>query len=203
MVFRIPAPSRFITGALAILFLMVSSCTNEAALQQEAVKTYYAGLDAGDFQQVSTAMADSFVVIEGDFVTPQSRADHYTMFQWDSVFAPSYTINKMEAFEDSVKVEVSSFSARYAYLKNNPLTCDMTFSFEGSKIDKLLIGDCPEADWAIWEARRDSMVAWIDSNHAALSGFIFDLTKEGALNYMQAIALYEAYLESEGVAVAP
>ncbi len=140
-------------------------------------------------------MADSFVVIEGDFVTPQSKKEHYTMFQWDSVFASTYDVQRMEAVEEGIKVRVASSSVRYAFLKNNPLACDMTFSFEGDKINKLLVGDCPEADWDLWEARRDSMVAWIDSNHVALSGFIYDLTKQGALNYLQAIALYEGHLD--------
>ncbi|MEM8484618.1 MAG: hypothetical protein AAF564_03675 [Bacteroidota bacterium] len=186
---------RLLPVLLALLVLILPACKSELTSQTEAVQSYYAGLNAGDFQQVTALMADTFVVIEGDFTRKQSRADHYTMFQWDSVFASTYDIKNLEQVDAGIRVRVASSSVRYAYLKNNPLACEMTFSFQDRKINKLLVGECPEADWGLWEARRDSMVAWIDSNHTHLSGFIYDLTKEGAEQYLEAMSLYESRIE--------
>jgi len=41
-----------------------------------------------------------------------------------------------------------------------------------------------------WASRRDTLVNWIDQNYPDLSGFIFDQTRQGANNYLEAMKLF-------------
>ncbi len=86
---------------------------------------------------------------------------------------------------------VASKSLRYAFLKNNPLTCRFTITFNSGKISRIESGECAGADWNIWEKERDSLVDWIKTNHPKLDGFINEMTMDGAIRYLQAIELYE------------
>ncbi len=43
-----------------------------------------------------------------------------------------------------------------------------------------------------WVSLRDTLVDWMAENEPKLDGFIFDQTKQGAINYLKAIELYEA-----------
>ena len=178
---------------LSIFLLSLAACTDGSSSSVEnTIETYYGGLNAADFEQVRKVLADSFTVIEGDFVMPYTRDDRYIAFQWDSVFATTYAIKEIEVTESGARALVSSKSKRYAYLKNNPLTCQMSFSLTEGRIAKLEAGDCASANWEVWASRRDSLVSWVESNHPELTGFIHDLTKEGAENYLRAIELYES-----------
>lgn len=86
---------------------------------------------------------------------------------------------------------VASKSLRYAFLKNNPLTCRFTIVFNSGKISRIESGECVGADWDIWEKKRDSLVGWIKKNHPYLDGFINDMTMDGAIHYLKAIELYK------------
>lgn len=47
------------------------------------------------------------------------------------------------------------------------------------------------ANFAIWSAWKNSLVKWVDANHPDLNGFIHDLSKTGAENYLKAIDLFK------------
>ena len=182
---------RLLVLASGILLLSLTSCNTSRQTPEQLIETYYAGFNAGDFAQIQSVVADSFTNISEGYVTRQSLEDQYVMFQWDSVFVPSYTISDVEVLDAGVKAMVSSYSKRYAFLDHNPLTCEMTFAIADDVLNQLTVGECPGSDWDAWSARRDTLVAWIDIHHPELSGFIHDLTREGAENYLQAITLYE------------
>ena len=177
---------------LGVFLTMAAACTNAPSLHQSTVEEYYRGLNAGDFYQVSSVVADTFTIIEGDFETAYTVASHEVLFRWDSVFATTYEIKKVTIDEGRIQALVSSSSDRYRFLENDPLVCEMNFSFKQDKISQLYIGDCPEADWERWSTKRDSLVQWVDQHHPNLSGFINDLTEKGAQDYMNAVGLFEA-----------
>ena len=175
-----------------ILYILVqAACTQAPRTKMDTVNIYYEGLNASDFEQVKSVVADSFVISSGDYKTLYLEESHYTFFKWDSVFSPTYNIQQVEEVGELLKATVLSKSLRYAFLKHNPLTCEMTFSFKADTISKLDVGECMDAEWDIWEAQRDSLVAWIDNHHPELTGFVHDLTQKGAENYIIAIELYE------------
>ena len=178
---------------LVILFLFLSSCSKKQPQYSntDVVQTYYNGLNTADFDLLQTVLADSIILVEGGFETPMSQEDFYVIFQWDSVFSPHTTLHNVQEKGNLVKALVSTTSKRYAFLENNPFACETTFSIEFGKIRSHETGICPNEDREIWQSNRDSLVSWIDRHHPDLSGFINELSKNGAENYMQAIQFYQ------------
>lgn len=174
---------------LALLF----SCQKAPSILSptEAVQTYYDGINAFDFDLTRSVLTDSIALIEGEYQSLLSQEQYYTLFQWDSVFVPQVTLSNIKEEGNQVTVLVSTSSVRLAYLDHAPHSCNTTFIVESGKIQSLETGECPEESRPIWESKRDTLVTWIDANHPELNGFIHDLTKTGAENYVKAIRLYE------------
>lgn len=182
---------RFTIG-IGLLLMMSCSRNTPAFSPTEVVEVYVDGINTSRFDRINSVLADSVTLIEGDYTVPMSNEGYYVQFQWDSVFTPNTQIvNIQEVDQNQVVATLSTTSLRFAYLDNNPLVCEISFTFESEKIRLLETGDCPGANWKVWESRRDTLVAWIDQNHPELNGFIHDLTKAGAAHYLQAIDLYE------------
>ena len=178
----------------SILFIIVTflaGCRSEELSRAEIVTNYYDAFNASDFAQLVPSITDSITIVEGDYVMPFSRDSFHEHFKWDSVFQTTYKIIDLEGQGNQVIATVASSSKRYKFLKNNPLTCRFMISFDSNKITKLEALGCPDADWSVWQRKRDSLVNWISVNHPELDGFIHDLTMSGAVDYMKAINLYE------------
>lgn len=158
----------------------------------EIVKSYYEALNEADFSKVKPLVTSTVTIIEGDNVVPYSSASFYDFFQWDSVFAPDYAILEISGMANSVFVTVSVESERLLFLKNSPMVSKMKFTFHGNQIYMIEVVKYIGVDFEIWQYERDNLVVWIDENYSELSGFINDLTKRGAENYMYAIKLWNA-----------
>ena len=180
-----------ISTGLTLLLLLSCCNSSNSDTYLETVESYYEAINTSNFDQIRSVLADSITLIEGGYIEPLSIEDFYARFQWDSVFTPSTTLSDLRSEGDNVFVIVSTSSPRFAFLRHDPLTCETIFGFASDKIRSLETGACPGSDWPAWEARRDSMVAWIDVHHQELSGFLHDRTKVGAERYLKAIALYQ------------
>lgn len=64
-------------------------------------------------------------------------------------------------------------------------------TYDDGKICTIEIMDYENFDLYQWSSRRDTLVKWIETYHPELSGFNFDMTKNGAENYLKSIELYE------------
>ena len=179
---------------LLFLFLVCffTGCNNQQPHFKKTVTTYFQARDASNYNKLKTVISDSINLIAGDYIMPYSRASFYEQFKWDSVFKPSYKIMELEEQNNQIIVSVSMGNIRNAFLKNNSMTCDYKISFTAGKISKIEELDCKNVDWGIWAQQRDSLVDWIKVNHPKLDGFVNDMTVIGAINYVQAIELYEA-----------
>ena len=176
---------------LLLLFCLVA-CSTIAPSPKETVTKYYQARNVGDFKAIQECVNDSITITEGDYVMPYDGDSFYEVYKWDSIFQPSYKIVQLEEKEGEVLATVTLNSLRNEFLRNSDMTCKFNFSFKGQKISKIAVMDCVDADWATWEKERDSLVRWIDSNHPRLNGLIYAMTMKGAINYMEAIALYKA-----------
>ncbi len=177
-----------------ILFSLLSflaGCSDKKLSPSETVTRYYDAFNRSDYNLIKTLISDSITVVEGDYITSYSHDSFHEQFKWDSVFQPAYKLVEIGEQDDQIIATVASNSLRYEFLKNNPLTCRYKISFNSSKITKLEVMECVDADWNIWQMERDSLVKWVSINHPELDGFIHDLTMNGAINYLKAIELYE------------
>ncbi|MBW1295022.1 hypothetical protein [Aquimarina litoralis] len=180
---------RNILVVLFILFLIVGCHKKDDRI--EKVHMYYEAFNTSDYNQVMELITDSITIIEGDYIMGYTHPTFHEHFKWDSVFRPTNKVIDIQESGSDIIATVEVHSPRFKFLKNNPLTCKHKISFEGNKLTKFENLDCIDADWSIWEKERDSLVSWIKINHPELDGFIYDLTMNGAINYLKAIALYE------------
>jgi PBP1b-binding outer membrane lipoprotein LpoB len=176
---------------LFFLTTLLTGCATQRPTPGELVTEYYEAFNFSDYSRITTVIADSITIVEGEYVMPYSQESFYEQFKWDSVFQPTYEILEVENQNNQIIATVVSSSKRYRFLKNDPLTCQFRISFNSNKITKLEAIDFLDTDWEVWQTERDSLVNWTSRNHPELDGFIHDLTMKGAINYLKAIELYE------------
>jgi len=177
---------------ILIIFCSLVGCKNQEPNQGKIVTDYYKAFDSGDYKKIKSLIDDSVTIVAGDFVTPFDKESYYEQFRWDSIFQPSYEIVEINKLDDQIIATVSVSSLRFQFLKNNPLICSHEISFNDDKISRLKEIEFIDADWNVWQQERDSLVSWIKINHPELDGFINDLSMQGAINYLQAIDLYQS-----------
>ena len=180
-----------ISISLSALLFGTFGCKQADRTPKETITQYYEGFNASDYLQIKALISNVFTIAEGDYTTNYSHGSYYEQFKWDSVFKTTYQIVDFAEQEGQMVVTVAASSKRFEYLKNNPLTCRHKVTFEGNKVKKMEVLDCPGADWKVWEKEREVLVAWVKTHHPELDGFIHDLTMKGAMNYIKAIELYE------------
>ncbi|WP_057940589.1 hypothetical protein [Algoriphagus resistens] len=176
---------------LFFLTTLLPGCDDKKLTPNELVIEYYDAFNSSDFTRITTVIADSITIVEGEYIMSYSQKSFHEQFKWDSIFQPSYKIVELENQNSQIIATVASNSKRYEFLKNNPLTCRYKISFNSDKITKLEVLECLDADWNVWQKERDSLINWVNANHPELDGFIHDLTMNGAINYLEVIQLYE------------
>lgn len=176
---------------LLSVVMLGMGCAENPRTQSEQITAYYEGFRNSDFELVKSTLSDSLISISGDYVMPYSRDSFYEKFKWDSVFRPEYELVAIDEKGAFPIATVTMKSPKLEFLRNNPMTCRYAVYFKNDKIYRIQDLDCPTANWDVWAKQRDSLVAWTKMNHPELDGFIYDLTMQGAINYMKAIAAYD------------
>ncbi len=176
---------------LFFILPLLYGCYDQKSIQREAVSQYYEGFNSGKYSQIKEVISDSIIFYSGDYIMPYSSRSFHEKFKWDSIFQPSYTLVGMECVDDHIIATVQSSSVRHIFLKNSPMICDYKISFDNGKISKIEDMECPTADWDVWQREVGNLVKWVDLNHPEFNGFIYEMTMNGAINYLKVIALYE------------
>jgi len=167
------------------------SCAKKEPSLKEVVTQYYKAFDAGDFNEIKSLINDSITVISGDYSMPYDKSTFYNKhFKWDSIFQTDYNVVNVAEQNDQIIANVTLSSIRNRFLGNNSMTCGYRIFFIDHKISKIQELECENADWDAWQKNRDSLVSWTATNHPELNGFIYDMSMQGAINYLQAIAYY-------------
>jgi apolipoprotein N-acyltransferase len=168
---------------LGIITITYSCNSGSAQLSdKQIVVEYYAGLNSNDFNEVKGYLSDSIVTLEGDYVVTQSIDDYYTYFQWDSVFAPSYQLVDLQQMDNRFIATVNKSCKRIEFLLDTAISYKVEVFVDNGKIYKLQTNNYLVFDFEKWQTRRDSLTQWIETNQPHLSGFVNDMTKEGAKN---------------------
>jgi hypothetical protein len=176
---------------LLLTLIVFAGCTDRTSLQTKQITAYYDGFKNSDYEKIKQTLADSLVTTSGDYIMAFSRESYHEKFKWDSVFKPEYELVAIDKKGDHAIATVTVRSSKLTFLKNNPMTCNYRFHLESGTIFKIDELDCPDADWALWQKQVNSLVNWVAENHPEMDGFVNDLTMEGAINYVKAIALYQ------------
>ncbi len=176
----------------AILICMFSCKSQYDKLSdQQLIEGYVSGLNSAEFSEVDRYVSDSIVSKEFDFLLSDNIEAYSILFLWDSVFEPHYTIVEMKETELGVQMTLSKECKRIRFLNDSPILSKVNVSISNNEITEIQIYEHQNLDFSIWDARRDTLVSWIDSNHPELSGFVYDQTIEGGQDYLTAIELCE------------
>lgn len=173
-----------------ILFsLITTSCSfhDNMKLTEKYFKVY----QNGDYLEIAQLLSDSLTIIDNDYSKAYTTSEFYEFFQWDSVFKPKIEISELRELNNDIYIKVTTYSKRLKYLRNNPLITNQRLSFDSGKLTTIEIMDYENFDLYQWSSRRDTLVKWIETYQPDLSGFIYDMTKNGAENYLKSIELYE------------
>lgn len=177
--------------AILCLILLALGCDHQGSDPQSTVQAYFEARDSRDFSEIVRHVHDSLIITEGDFVMGYDHDSYYEVFKWDSVFHQSYKVVDLESEDKFVLATIKINSIKHEFLKNPDMTCLFRISLIDGNISKLESLDCPDADWVKWSQERDALVSWISEHHPDLDGFINDMSMEGAINYLNAIKLYQ------------
>ncbi len=175
---------------LIIFFLLQSCGTKNEFSHKQSINAYFKAFNARDFRQISPLVSDSMKTSEMGYILTRNKADFYKQFQWDSVFQAKYQVREMNFRSDSVELVVSKICHRIAFLQDTALVYRALFVFDGNQIAEINTTGYISMDFGLWQARRDSLVAWIGKKHPELNGFVHGLSSEGARKYMKAIELW-------------
>jgi ketosteroid isomerase-like protein len=131
------------------------------------------------------------VATEMSYVLSKNKQELYRQFQWDSVFSPSCNLIDYKTDSTGLICTIKKSCKRIKFLQDTSIIFKTNFVLKGNKIAKISLIDYVYFDTLSWQTRRDSLVAWIDKNYPKLSGFVYDMTPNGAQNYLKAIDLFK------------
>ena len=158
----------------------------------EIANRYYRALNNSDESQMAALLLDSIVIRESDYDYQEvfSSKGYVQWLQWDAVFDPTYEVLEIEQSNGTVKARISKIDKRISFLHQQPTITEETIHFEN---DKMIMVERTNIvfDENTFVKNREALLTWIDQYHPELSGFIYDQTETGGLNYLKAIELYQ------------
>lgn len=182
---------------LLIFCLQGTACQeNPGSIDKtQLAREFYQAMAASDWEALANLYGDSVRVAEGESFHAIAKEDYATWLAWDSVFQPKYEILELEEADSSVVIKVSKTCKRILFLNQAPLITQEKLNFRNGKIYSLSIQEYIGFDNEAWLGRREELVAWVAEHHPELDGFVFDQTRQGGLNYLKAIDLYQSRRE--------
>lgn len=181
---------------LLLIFIVsvLTSCNSKIQESEEKklIKAYYASLNNFELEAIADYFYDSVRMRENDYLYLASKDSFYLKLQWDSVFRPKYGVLEIEEVDNDLIVEVSKSDPRILFLNEEPTVYRERFTFKNGLIYSSETREFVVFNWDLWDENRSKLVNWIKANHPELDGFLYDQTKQGAINYLKALKLYSA-----------
>ena len=182
----------------AILLVCISligiSCqqSNKRIDKIEIAQNYIKALNTSDYDGIIGLFKDSIRMKEVVYSSVFSKDNYYQLFQWDSTFSPTYKLLEIKEVNDVVQMKVSKECPRILFLNEEPMVTDEVLKFEEGKIESVEITKYVVFNQKGWDRNRANLVEWTETHHPELDGFLYDQTRKGAINYLEAIKRYQA-----------
>ncbi len=177
---------------LCVIILAISCHEKKSKINKvQIVENYIEALNEGSYNTIIQSFLDSIRLNEQAYKSAFSKVDYLSLFQWDSTFAPKYQILDIEQKGEDVEMKVSKKCTRILFLNKEPIITKELVEFKGNKIYGITITDYEVFNNGKWSGNRANLVSWIKTHYPELDGFLIDQSKQGALNYLKAIDLYQ------------
>nr|WP_299000161.1 hypothetical protein [uncultured Allomuricauda sp.] len=193
-----PMKNTSLSLLLAAIVCLVGCKNNDKDVASvEVAKAYYKSLNSSNLKKLSSLLTDSIICKELDYEASFSKDGYKELQRWDSVFQPTYKILEIQEVDGEVKSKISKACLRTLFLNGEPVVTKETISFKNGKIKRVSIDKYVVFNWKRWDSVRSRLVNYIDENQPELNGFLYNQTVEGALNYTEAVQLFNKSKESE------
>ncbi|MFN3137797.1 MAG: hypothetical protein ACE37L_08930 [Allomuricauda sp.] len=184
-----------VTSLIFILAMMIFvSCKWKHHQEIDSIEIaddYIDALNASDYDKLVGLFVDSIRFNEMDYIRTFSREEYRSLFQWDSVFAPTYRILNVKKAGRELHLKVSKECERINFLHEKPFVTNEIMQIKDGGIYQIDVIEYVDFNDSLWVDKREKLVSWIEKNHPGLNGFIYDQTKEGAVKFRKAIAFYK------------
>lgn len=180
----------------AYLLLLIGACFACESADKELnletkTRAFYTAMATGDLERLGALHLDSVRVSEGDYHMVYSLEAYGDWLAWDAVFKPTYELLEIQEKEGFTEVVVSKACKRILFLNEAPIVTRERLYFEAGKIQRLEILEFLSFNDSTWNSKRAELVSLIEAERPALKGFLTDQTRQGGLNYIEAIDWYE------------
>ncbi len=170
----------------------VTSCQNsETKLKKlEIAKKFYSAINNSNSSKITELISDVLYTIDDGYEQKFDQKTYAEWVKWDSVFQPNYEILQIKEENGVVKAKISKTDKRISFLHKDPIIMEEIIQFKDIKI-KNVIRNSVSFKVEKFVKNRDSLVDWVSTNYPELNGFLYNQTKNGAINYLKAIELYK------------
>ncbi len=174
------------------ILLINSSCSNNQFPDhpEKLVSAFIEGFNTRNFEMISEVTADSFQIIDIDYVACNGKEDLHLQFKKDSVFKPKYQLIDYKTDKTLFIAKISKSSDRIEFLQDTAITNRVIFLFEKNQIKKMKIIDYTYVDFTKWKPRKDSLNLWLKENYPELEDYTNQKTLENSIKYNEAIQLW-------------
>ncbi|MCR9226494.1 MAG: hypothetical protein NXH90_03605 [Flavobacteriaceae bacterium] len=155
------------------------------------VREYYQAMSDSDYAKVVGFFQDSIRFNEMDYNRTFSKSAYRDLFEWDSVFHPTYRVLEIEEKGDELHVSVSKKCERINFLHEGAFYTNEIFKIKEGAIQQIDVVEYVDFKDSLWAAKRENLMSWIAEHHPELDGFIYDQTKEGAIKFKKAIDFFK------------
>ncbi|MGC6431172.1 MAG: hypothetical protein ACON5F_09035 [Jejuia sp.] len=175
---------------LILLILFTTAC-KKSFDKVGLAKQYYEVLNTANYDKAKELIADSLLTTEGDYEMVFSQRDYINLLKWDAVFEPEYELINIEEDQGFIKTIVSQTNKRILFLHESPIVFNQIIRFENDNISSVETPSYVIFNDSIFSSNREKLLKWIKQNHPEMKSFIYDQTKKGGQEYLNAINLYK------------
>lgn len=171
----------------------------------KVVQQFYDGLNAGDYQKVSSVLSDKFIMREneGNFEVSFSPDKFHDWFQWDSVFNPTYEILSSERINDTLRLAISKKCDRIMLFNKVPIRYLAFFEISNGKLNAVNRYSYLGTNWEKWTQKKEKFLQFVHTEIPEYNDMEEVQDYEHGEKYAKAIQLFNFYVQNPIVLKTP